>query len=412
MTPSRRSPFPALAVAAALWLLFCGFAILQDSSKLVSSDWTPFAVGGRLIATQPAHLYDPIVGLREQHALTGGDFGQGHGGLLPVVAPPWVSLLAAPFVDLGFETGGRLWTLLQLLGLLAGGLLVAGRHAADRGAMAVAGVPAAIMLLNSQVDGLVVLGLGLAWRLLLVGSEFWAGATLGLTLFKPHLVLGVAAGLIATRRWRILAGWSSAGVVLAAGSTAIEPHLLPDWLATAVGNAGQVGNDLSLPGLAHALGGGELGMVMAVAGALTATLILARGRSGAIAAAIAILGGLLAAPHALGSDLVLVPFALLVAGRDQPRRLLAVSAGSAAVLLLGPLVGTTLGLGVPVIEGLSGSAIMGVFMADMAFPAGLAGMVRAMVGSFRLRAGPGSSDRSRVLTRLDDGRPDVDPARP
>jgi hypothetical protein len=32
----------------------------------------------------------------------------GYGRLLPVVAPPWVALYAAPFAQLGLGAGGRL----------------------------------------------------------------------------------------------------------------------------------------------------------------------------------------------------------------------------------------------------------------------------------------------------------------
>jgi hypothetical protein len=75
-------------------------------------------------------------------------------------------------------------------------------------------VPLLLLVGNAQLDGVLVLGFGLSWHLLRSGREGWAGAALGLALVKPHVALGVAAGLLVAQRWRVLFGWALAAGVL------------------------------------------------------------------------------------------------------------------------------------------------------------------------------------------------------
>jgi hypothetical protein len=350
-----------------VWVFLVVSVASANHWHFAHSDWTPFAVGGRLILAQPADLYHRSAQLAEQLRLVHLTFPNHPGvqdGLLPVVAPPWVSLLAGPFTALGFDLGGKAWVLVQLLALLLGGLIVSGLPNAQRAVIALAGVPAFLMALNGQVDGVVVLGLALAWRLYSRENQFWAGVALALVLAKPHLVLGIAAALLVTGRWRMLAGWVAGGLPLIVAVTAIQPHLMPAWVEYAFGSAGRIGCDLSLAGIADQLVGGPIGSVLATLSGLGITLWLARGREPRQAAAIVIVGGLLAAPHALGYDLVLVLLALLIAGRDQLWRLMVISAGTLAAALAGAGFVADPRLVAPLI----GSLLLLLVMVDIARP--------------------------------------------
>jgi hypothetical protein len=323
MDPSARPEAPpwwgfTQGLLVASCLLIVGLALLRGDHELKNSDWPSFMVAGRLAATQSDRLYDREAERREQRAVVGpGGYGlPGYGGLLPVVAPPWVALYAAPFAQLGLGAGGRLWIAAQVLALVAGLLLVTGWREPVRALGAVAGVPLVLLAGNAQVDGVVVLGLGLAWRLSVRGRMLWAGAALGLTLVKPHLVLGVAAGLLVARRWRVFAGWGLAALVLLGGALILAPRALAAWPSAALSTAGHNGNDLSLPGLLYSLGlDPTAALVVGVPAALALTVWVAARCPGRPAAAAAlVLGGLLAAPHLLATDLILACFALLLAG--------------------------------------------------------------------------------------------------
>ena len=67
-------------------------------NDVVNSDWPSFATGGRLIVSDPTHLYDFEVQRRVELDVTGGRslVTPGIQGFLPFLAPAWVAFLAAP----------------------------------------------------------------------------------------------------------------------------------------------------------------------------------------------------------------------------------------------------------------------------------------------------------------------------
>src|SRR5205807_1245613 len=88
------------------------------------------------------------------------------------------------------------------------------------------------VMLNAQIDGLVVLGIGAAVAL---WTRPWlAGFALGLTLMKPQLMLPLALALLLMRAWKVLGGWAAAGVLLLAVTSALNPHWVLDWLALCI----------------------------------------------------------------------------------------------------------------------------------------------------------------------------------
>jgi hypothetical protein len=229
-TGAERWRWRGTVALAAIALGFVIYPLIEGGNDVINSDWPAFATGGRLIVENPSQLYDMDAQRRVQLEVTGGRtlVTLGINGILPFLAPAWVALLAVPFDLLGTNLGGRLW-ILAGLACLAFGLYLAVRPRPPTNILpAFASVPTALLLLNAQLDGFVALGIGAA--LALWTQPFLAGLCLGLTLLKPQLVLPLAAGLLLSGRWRVLAGWAVAGLVLLGASAALNPRWVLEWL--------------------------------------------------------------------------------------------------------------------------------------------------------------------------------------
>ncbi len=291
---------------------------LLPGTDVINSDWPAFATGGKLAITDPGHLYNLDVQQRVQLEVTGGRQLVTYGihGILPFLAPAWVALVAVPFELLGTDLGGRVWVLFGLacLGL---GLWLATRPRPPAIILpAFASVPTALMMLNAQLDGLVVLGLGAA--IALWSRPFLTGLALGLTLMKPQLVLPVGLALVVARRWRVVAGWAVAGAAFWASFAVLNPRWVFDWLGP-IGTTVQPGSrEVDLPHFATALPAFQAyGVAILTVATVVGVVALAWRRRDdfRIAATVLVAGGVLAAPHALPADLVLVAMALAIWGR-------------------------------------------------------------------------------------------------
>ena len=302
------------------------YPIIEGSNDVINSDWPAFATGAQLIVHDPAHLYDLDAQKRVEFQVTGGRtlVTLGIHGILPFLAPAWVALLAVPFDLLGTNVGGRLWILFGLA-CFALGVFLAVRPPPPSAIVpalasvlpAFASVPTALMLLNAQLDGVVALGIGAA--IALSSRPYIAGLALGLTLMKPQLVLPIGAALLVARRWRVLAGWASAGVVLTAAAAVLNPRWIFEWLAPTGATITPGSREVDLPHLGTLLPAPlQLYAVAALTVLTVAGLVLLarRCRNGFRGqAAILVAGGVLAAPHALPTDLVLVSLALAIWGK-------------------------------------------------------------------------------------------------
>jgi glycosyl transferase family 87 len=341
-------------------LSFGIYPLVIDKGTVINSDWPAFATGGRLIVEDPGHLYDLDAQRRVQVQVTEGRtlVTPGINGILPFLAPAWVAFLVVPFELLGTDLGGRLWMLAGLaclaIGLLLGGVRWPSKHQkmvvtitiapnAPRRAFgsvlsgfgsvlsAFASMPTALLLLNAQLDGFVALGIGAA--VALWAQPFVAGLCLGLTLLKPQLVLPLGAALLLTRRWRVLAGWAIAGLVLLAASAALNPRWVLEWLPALGGTVKPVSREVDFPHLGTLLPEAYQGWAVVALSvlALAAVLVVARQcRSDfRAAAAVIVAGGVLVAPHALPTDLVLVAVALAIWGQARWPDWVVLSVGAA-----------------------------------------------------------------------------------
>jgi len=309
------------------------YPLIEGSNDVINSDWPAFATGGRLMVEDPSHLYDMDTQRRIQLEVTGGRtlVTLGINGILPFLAPAWVAFLAVPFDLLGTNLGGRLW-ILAGLACLAIGIYLAVRPRPPTGILpAFASVPTALLLLNAQLDGFVALGIGAA--LALWTQPFLAGLCLGLTLLKPQLVLPLAAALLLAQQWRVLAGWTAAGIVLLAASAALNPRWVFQWLPALGGTVQPGAREVDLAHLGTLMPRPYQGLAVMLLSliALVAVLWLARRQRDDMraAAAVVIAGGVLVAPHALPTDLVLVALALAVWGKADWHDWLLLSVGAA-----------------------------------------------------------------------------------
>jgi hypothetical protein len=334
-------------------LAFFLFPLLPNDD-VINSDWPAFATGARLIVHDPSHLYDFTAQRQVELQVTGGRVlvTLGIKGILPFLAPAWVALLAVPFDLLGPNVGGRLWVLFGLM-CLAVGLYLATRPRPPTVMLpAIASVPTALLMLNAQLDGFVALGVGAS--IALWSRRYLAGLALGLTLVKPQLVLPLGVAVLLTREWKVLAGWASAGGLLLLATLALSPRWLFDWLSQARSTVQPGAREVDLPHLAVFLPDSLQGVGLAILtlGALGLVMWLAwrvRGQKMRPAIAILVAGGVLAAPHALPADLVLVGVGLAIWDRAGWVEWLALSAaGLLAALTPAPyptLIGVVLMLG-------------------------------------------------------------------
>jgi hypothetical protein len=318
----------ALAGVALAFFLFP----LTPADDVINSDWPAFATGAKLVVSDPSHLYDLDAQERVELEITGGRrlVTLGIHGILPFLAPAWVAIVAVPFGLLGADLGGRLWIVFGLLSLAAGIWLATRPRRWVEGLPAFAGVPAALLLLNAQLDGIVVLGLGAA--VALWSRPYVAGLTLGLTLMKPQLVLPLGLGLVLARQWKVIAGWAAAGVVLWASVAVVNWRWVVDWLAQAGNTVTSGSREVDVPHLGTLVPAEFQTDAVSALAVLTifAVLGLARRRNDDFRRVFAVLvaGGVLAAPHALPTDLVLVGFALAVWGGGEWHDWLVLSVGA------------------------------------------------------------------------------------
>jgi arabinofuranan 3-O-arabinosyltransferase len=324
-----RGSVAMLAVAVG----FVIYPLIEGESDVINSDWPAFATGARIMVDDPGHLYDFEIQRRVELDVTGGRtlVTLGINGILPFVAPAWVAFFAVPFELLGTNLGGRLWILFGLA-CLAIGLYLAVRPRPPTAVLpAFASVPTALVLLNAQLDGMVALGVGAA--IALWSRPFMAGLCLGLTLLKPQLMLPAGAALLVTRRWRVLAGWAAAGLFLTGAAALLNPRWVFQWLPALNGPVRPGSREVDFAHFGTAFPAAAQGYAVAILSlvALVAVLALAWRRRADFrpAAAVIVAGGVLVAPHALPTDLVLVAVALAIWGEASWYDWLVLSAGAA-----------------------------------------------------------------------------------
>jgi hypothetical protein len=215
-----------IAVAAGLGLAVAALFLCTvplSGHMAGSRDFVCYWATGRQLV-QHANPYDHDAILRLEHAA-----GLDIGGVLLMRNPPWALPLAYPLGFLGLRAAALLWSLLLAGCLVASVWMVRRLHGSPPGAvhwLALAFPPALICLTMGQTSLFALLGLALFLRFHR-GRPFLAGASLWLCALKPHLFLpfgvALAAWLVVSRGYKILAGAAAATALATAAAFLIDP---------------------------------------------------------------------------------------------------------------------------------------------------------------------------------------------
>lgn len=235
LMPSRRPPFRgltaqqyfnlALALPTVAYILF-GLLALQSglAADYLAADYRSFISSAR-ISTNPrygfAHIYDLSIQEQFQRPLYNEITG-GH-GLTPYATAPTYYLPAfvlpfLPLVIFPFKTGYLIWILLNA----AGTVLYLWRFKkaiGGRGGYGILGnfllyLPLYPNLILGQVNLWLMICMGEFFLACRAGKEFRAGLWLAGLLLKPQTLIFLIPGLLLSRRFRALGGFSSALLVI------------------------------------------------------------------------------------------------------------------------------------------------------------------------------------------------------
>ena len=163
--------------------------------------------------------------------------------------PPWLLVLLLPYTFVPLTRAIWLWFWTSLAMLLTGTLLLwrilAQKPKTSRlmwiaALVTIIYVPVLLTLMMGQINTLVFFGLALFLYFEEQDKPFAAGASLALTLVKPHLVY-IALPLILLAMWKkrrlnVIVGLASATLFLTAVALFLRPTLMQDYL-TAIGNS-------------------------------------------------------------------------------------------------------------------------------------------------------------------------------
>lgn len=326
-----RSRLVALLVAGVAGVVIASWVstwVHATPGQIAAADYTPtYVAATEWRAGHGADLYDPAAH-KAQGAALGLNGAQFAGNRF--VDAPLAAVVAAPFSLLDRDASFRLWSLLQLGLIIVAVTLVVraapwpehtprvARFAA--GVAAVAGAGTAMLFIEGQWDGVSALGLALGYVSWRRNRPALGGAALafGMLLAKPHLAIVLVAWLLGRRDRRMLAG-AGAGLaavalatVVAVGPAGVVAALRAPLLSMGVTPVRMLLGFLGL--FASWLGDGPAAYALAIAAGCLA--IVAGFRLGAAARrnpgtvelslAAATVLSLLAAPHLLVQDLVVL----------------------------------------------------------------------------------------------------------
>ena len=260
--------------------------------------------------------------------------------------PPLGAWLLQPLTYLTPQTALALFLLISLVAVGAAAWLM--RREITReprrvliAVLAFASLPAAMTFAYGQWDGLLALAAAGAYVALRSDRRFLAGLLIAVVLFKPQLVWLVPVVFAIAGSWRVLLGIIVGGVVWALSSIAIlGPSNTLLWLRQISPNI-VARTGLSIPHLMVSFGASSTVVVAAAATlavVVTITLIALRPRlrrlTGQQLLSLGLLVSMLAAPHLLSYDLVvLAPLIVLWAVDHERHALISTLVMSAAFLI-------------------------------------------------------------------------------
>lgn len=230
LTDERLRVYPLVA----LGLMVFGFVALLTAPHGIGKggDFVSFYSAGEIVGSgRAANLYD----WSTQKEVQAANAPDSLTGMLPFAHPPFVALAYAPVSKLDYRLAYALHTVgMALFVYLAAVLLLpVFRRIGSQPVAATVALLAFYPLFRGvlgQTTAASVLLISIAWRCLHDERDVWAGAAVGLLLFKPQLALPIicVAGLL--RRPRMLVGFAGvAGLLYCAGAAVSGWGWLPEW---------------------------------------------------------------------------------------------------------------------------------------------------------------------------------------
>jgi hypothetical protein len=227
--PARVVGYLALALGIALAVALA-IELAAPLSAALHHDFLAFYGAGRLIGEgDPSGIYDAATLTAVQRAIVPGPVGVN--GYMPYINPPFAAVGFAPLAGLAAEPARAVWAGISAALLAIAAVAIAhplrGRDRAFAVALIVLSYPAYHALAEGQWS-ILLLASGVATIEAARRDRWWlAGLALVPFWIKPQLIVLPLLGLIAARRWRIVAGAVVGGAALAAVAlpvTGIRPY--------------------------------------------------------------------------------------------------------------------------------------------------------------------------------------------
>jgi Glycosyltransferase family 87 len=269
------------------------------------NDFLPRYTQARMVGT--GQMYSIEAGYREQDRVAGYHILGAYNDRMP-----WQALLMAPMCQLPYLWAYSIWIALLLVCFAVFVYIwLVPRDCVLWGATF---LPLAASIIVGQDALLLTLCLAGVLRLAETRRDFVVGLLLALCTAKPHLFLLVPLALIAHRRWRIMSGAILGTVGLMIAGTAAAGW---DWPVRWLAVASAVTQDTIATGLGVArrpslfqFGMHEWTIGLALGLAVVFGFLIWRSCNLEVGIALAILGGILVAPHTALYDLPLLLVAL------------------------------------------------------------------------------------------------------
>ena len=212
----RRVPVGTWIAVVTLCVFWVGLgSLMVDSSR--EHDFASFYVGSSLaLEGRFADLYDRNVQFGRQK-----EIAPNKDRLAPYLRPPFYLAVLAPLSLFSLHAAFWLWIVGHSLLLIACWLWAGRRFGPDALIFGALYLPTALGIASGQ-DCVLMLAMGIGfYHLADQRKDFPAGAVLALGLLKFHLLLLLPPAIILNRRWRMLAGYSATGGLLALSSIAL-----------------------------------------------------------------------------------------------------------------------------------------------------------------------------------------------
>lgn len=208
----------SLLYALIALVVFNGWSFVRDANRTLAghSDFAERYVAGKIVADGSASsLYDHAVEKRVQLASFGRELN------LASNHPPFEVLLYWPLAHLPYPWAYCFWAAGCVAALVVLPRVLRPHVPALRRAVpyfvalsSVAFFPACYAVIQGQDSIFLTLLFALAFVSLKRGHDLAAGCLLAAALFKFQFVLPIAALFLLRRRWKLVGGFSAAGVVL------------------------------------------------------------------------------------------------------------------------------------------------------------------------------------------------------